>query len=110
MKYAKEMEFDEILKRGNIVKQKHVKKMIKIYSCATLVLSFALIGLFGIFVRSGAVSNDTTYGSFILPVETGGYILLFILAFGLGVIVTLFLKKHRDKEYEDEDKIVDNDN
>ena len=102
MKYAKDMEFDEILKRGSIIKQKHYRKMMKIYSTATLVLSFALIGLFGIFMRSGAVGNDSAYGSFILPVETGGYVLLFILSFALGVVVTLFLKKHQDKDFEDE--------
>ena len=102
MKYEREMEFDEILKRGNTVRQKHDRKMIKIYSTATLVLSFVLIGMFGIFVRSGAVSYNTAYGSFILPVETGGYVIVFILAFALGVIVTLFLKRHRDKKYEEE--------
>ena len=49
---------------------------------------------------TGSVEQYTVYtmGATILGPETGGYVIVALLAFALGIIVTLLIQKHRQIE------------
>ena len=50
--------------------------------CALLALGFAA-------ASQGAALAEADYGAFLLPSQVGGYVLAGVLAFALGVLVTL---------------------
>ena len=41
--------------------------------------------------------NGSVYGSFLLSAEAGGYVLAAVIAFALGVVITLLCLKQRQK-------------
>ena len=97
MKYTTESALKEIERRAGIIRRNHERKVMNILTTAagiTLIALFAVIGEF-----SGAVISrtPTEYGAFILSVETGGYVLTALLGFVLGVLVTLIVKKIKNK-------------
>ena len=56
--------------------------------CALLALGFAA-------ASQGAALAEEDYGAFLLPGYVGGYVLAGVLAFALGVLVTLACLRHR---------------
>lgn len=97
MKYTTESALKEIERRAGIIRRNHERKVMNILTAAagiTLIALFAVIGEF-----SGAVISrtPTEYGAFILSVETGGYVLTALLGFVLGVLVTLIIKRLKNK-------------
>ena len=56
--------------------------------CALLALGYAL-------ASSGAALAEADYGAFLLPGNAGGYVLAGVLAFVLGVLVTLACLRRR---------------
>ena len=74
----------------------------QILSSATFALAFALVGTFGFFAGTDVTGTESTqYGSTLLPVEAGGYVLIAVIAFLMGVIITAIAvhvrKKKRDE-------------
>ena len=49
-------------------------------------------------------ARDSVYGSFLLSPEAGGYVLAAVIAFALGVAVTLFCLKRKKLSSEDKKK------
>ena len=102
MKYTKEKALKEIQRRGIIVKKRHDRRVTQILSSATFALAFALVGTFGFFAGTDVTGTESTqYGSTLLPVEAGGYVLIAVIAFLMGVIITAIAvhvrKKKRDE-------------
>jgi hypothetical protein len=93
MKYTKESALKEIKRRANEIRQKRDRR---ITSILTATASITLITLFAVIrVFSGAEVSETqnAYGSFILSVDTCGYVLTAILGFILGILVTVITKR-----------------
>ena len=97
MKYTKDEAFEEVMKRGRILKLKHERKVTTLMTMAASTVMMALVLVIGHFGGVGAgMEGRSAYGSFLLPTQAGGYILVALVAFLLGVAVTLGIKKYRD--------------
>jgi len=82
---------DRIIQRREILKT-------RILSCMTVMLTIAFVSVMSIISRGfGVKSQQSVYGSFLISEETVGYILVAIIAFTLGVTVTLLTQKYRKR-------------
>ena len=95
MKYTEGEAFLEITKRGAQIRRKKEQNRVKLLSSATFMLVFVLIGVLGAVGGFGMVGKQTTYGSLMLSAESGGYILVAVLAFAVGVLLTIAIQKYR---------------
>ncbi len=103
MEYTSDLELGEIMKRRDRILKKREKKRTLLLSCCVSVLLVLLV--VGIVRLPGAGSagsgvNQTVLGSFLLSSSAGGYILTAVIAFVLGVAVTLVcfrIRKRRNR-------------
>ena len=95
MKYTKDEAFEEVLKRGRALKLKHERKVAAVMTAAASVVMMALVLVIGSLGGVGSGMEGTAYGSFLLPTQAGGYVLVAMVAFLVGVAVTLGIKNHR---------------
>lgn len=92
----------EILRRGDRITERRNRRAFRIYASATGVLlaaSVALITLLPGWTKTEA--ERSFFGAFLLPSEAGGYVLAGVLAFALGVAVTIFclyLRKRSERK------------
>ncbi|MCR5279767.1 MAG: hypothetical protein K6E19_10050 [Lachnospiraceae bacterium] len=92
MKYTTDEALNEVLKRGQEMKSQHERKLISTMATIAGVLTFALIGTLGYLVRVPVDGSGKQYGSFILSSEAGGYVLVAVLAFVLGIAFTILVR------------------
>ena len=104
MKYKTDDALNEIKLRGQRIKEKHDRRVNHILTVTGAVIAIALICLLGVFTQTSTGTTETVYGSFLLPVEAGGYILTAILAFTLGVIVTVLVRNYKKNKSESDTK------
>lgn len=94
MKYTKDEEFEEVMKRSRVFKKKHAKKVASILSGTACVLMVVLVVVIS---RFGGVGTDLTgesaYGSFMLPTQAGGYVLAAVISFIAGIFVAVVIQK-----------------
>ena len=90
MKYQTDEALREILRRGEQITVRRERRTIRALAGATGALFMALVLAIG-FGSHRASSNRlrSVYGSFLLSPEAGGYVLAAVIAFALGVTVTL---------------------
>lgn len=96
MKYTSEEALDAILKRKDALVLRRSRRSQRLLSGASALLAAAL--LFVIVAVSGRANSSltgTVYGSFLLSAEAGGYVLATVIAFALGVAVTLACLKRK---------------
>ena len=99
MKYTPDEAFEEIKRRGRKIRLDHEKKMTKTMWAVSSVLAIVLIGTMGMYVKNSvALTGTTAYGSFLLPAESGGYVLIAVIAFLAGVFLTLILRNYTEKK------------
>lgn len=98
MKYTPDEAFEEVKRRGKKLALDHEKKMAKIMWAVSSVLMIALVGVMGLYVRTTDGLVTSAYGSFLLPVESGGYVLTAVIAFLVGVFITLILRNYTEKK------------
>ena len=99
MKYSQQEQIEEILARGDALRKKRERRITGVLTAsATALMVLLVIGI-------GAVGNMTpagtasSYGSFLLDAKAGGYVLVAVLAFALGVVITgLFLIRRRQAQ------------
>lgn len=107
MKYTTEEALEEIRKRKEKITEKRNRRMMAGMTAAAAVLTAALVALIGLFSGEGMTYSDSVYGSFLLSREAGGYVLAAVIAFVLGVVVTLLCLKwkklRREKENSEGD-------
>ena len=99
MKYMSEKAMEEIMRRSDQVKKRRNKRVCQVMAGA----SFALAALLILVLSRLPVQADggvvgTVYGSFLLSAEAGGYVLATVLAFTLGVTVTILCVKLREQK------------
>ncbi len=97
MKYTTDEAFKEITKRGAEIKRKRDQKIRGVLSAASLLCVIALVMSASYFSASQVSGEQTVYGSFVLSAETGGYVLVAVLGFVLGVIVTCVIRHFKTK-------------
>ncbi|MCR5684957.1 MAG: hypothetical protein K6G81_05975 [Lachnospiraceae bacterium] len=100
MKYTNEETVNEVLKRSSKVRKEREKRAERVLAGAGTALLAALIAVIAFLPRAGegAQAVGTVYGSFLLGREAGGYVLAAVIAFVLGIVVTLLLIKRRNHE------------
>lgn len=101
MKYTKDEALEEILKRGRKIREKRNKQITGVLSTTTVILTFILFLSISIFTGNVVTGTHSAYGSFLLPTEVLGYVLVAVIAFVMGVIITVIVRKNNkenDKE------------
>lgn len=97
MKYTTDEALSEIMQRKRSIIVQRKKRTNRILSCAAGVLTIALAVVI-LKVTTDSPSSGTpgtVYGSFMLGLESGGYVLTALLAFILGIIVTLLCLRYK---------------
>ena len=96
MKYSTEEALKEILKRSRQIEHRREKRSIRLYSFVSLLalgaLTLLISGMTGGTIPAG---GQEVMGSFLLPAEAGGYVLTAVIAFTIGVILTMKTQKIR---------------
>lgn len=101
MKYTKDEALEEIIKRGRKIRDKRNKRITCALSTATVIATFILFLSISIFTGNVVTGTHSAYGSFLLPTEVLGYVLVAVIAFVMGVIITVIVRKNNkenDKE------------
>ena len=99
MKYTPDEAFEEVKRRGRKLAHNHEKKMAKLMWAVSSALAIVFVGIMGLYVRTtGGLVTEKAYGSFLLPVESGGYVLIAVVAFLAGVFITLILRNYTEKK------------
>ena len=104
MKYTKDEALEEILKRGRKIREKRNKQITGVLSTTTVILTFILFLSISIFTGNVVTGTHSAYGSFLLPTEVLGYVIVAVIAFVTGVIITVIVRKN-NKENNSKKKI-----
>lgn len=97
----RETRLDEIFRRAEAVRRRQEANRARLLGGATAALALALIVMIGGFAGHGAEVHGTALGAFLLGPEAGGYVLVALIAFALGIVLALLAQKHRQtKEHE----------
>lgn len=96
---------DEIIRRSKVYKAKQIQRTIKAleWSCAALLLSFVTI-ISRVAIVKGVSGTSSYYGTLLLGKEAGAYILVGIICFLIGVIVTLIAIKKRESDIDNHEE------
>ena len=98
MTYTKDEAFDEVVRRGRQLKIKKAKRTAAALSVMASGLTVALVVAIEWFGGAGtSVYGKSAYGSFLLPVESGGYVLAAVIAFAAGVLVTVEIQRSKTR-------------
>ena len=85
------------MRRGRILRRQNRKRAVGLLSASASFVAAALIIAIGWFGGAAAgAGSGSAYGAFLLPVEAGGYILAAVIAFAVGVGVTVWILKYRN--------------
>lgn len=107
MKYTTQEAMQEIMRRSEIVAFRRNRKVCQRLSAAAAVLFAALVLVIVVFPgEAGTGASGSVYGSFLLSKAAGGYVLAAVIAFALGIVVTLFCfsKKTKPADKKDSEK------
>jgi len=100
----REARLDEIFRRAEAVRRKQGKNRTRLLGGATMALALVLTLLIGGFAGRGAEVHSTALGAFLLGPEAGGYVIVALLAFMLGIVAALLAQKHRRMKQRKEKK------
>ncbi|MBE5870688.1 MAG: hypothetical protein E7294_05465 [Lachnospiraceae bacterium] len=96
-----EERIERIHERAKERRQEKRRRLLQIERTAAVALSVVLVFMIGFFGShsaggaAGVVVNAGYAGASMLTSAVGGYVLIAIIAFLLGVIVTALIKQHR---------------
>ena len=91
----REAKLDEIFRRAEAVRRRQGENRARLLGGATMALAFALITMIGGFAGRGTEIHSTALGAFLLGPEAGGYVLVALIAFALGIAAALLAQRHR---------------
>ena len=98
MKYTTEEALAEIMRRSDQIMIRRDRRACRRLSGAAGALLTALVLVIALLPETAATAyNGSVYGSFLLSAEAGGYVLAAVIAFALGVVITLLCLKQRQK-------------
>ena len=105
MKYTTEEAVAEIMRRSDQIIIRRDRRACRRLSGAAGALLTALVLVSALLPETAAPAyNGSVYGSFLLSAEAGGYVLAAVIAFALGVAVTLLCLKRKKLSSEDKKK------
>ena len=104
MKYTTEEALAEIMRRSEQVSIRRNRRACRVLSVAAGALTLLLVLVIGLFPGGGTGSGRSLYGAFLLSREAGGYVLAAVIAFSLGVVVTLLCLNRRKQETHEHNK------
>ena len=100
MKYTTEEALTEIMRRKNQIVLRRSRRSCQVLSgVSAMLMAFLLLVICMMPGSPGSAFTGTVYGSFLLSAEAGGYVLAAVLAFILGVVITLLIQ-NRKKQTE----------
>lgn len=110
MNYSDEEALREVLKRSHEVKEKRRKRTNRYLAVTSLCLITLIIITVAVLPVSTMDINysGTVYGSFLLSREAGGYVLVGLISFVLGIVVTLLCINMTKDKHDDNDKYANN--
>ena len=94
---------DEVFRRAEGIQRRHTRRQAQLLGIAAFGLLFALFVMIGN-LAGGASVHPTAMGAFLLGPEAGGYVIVALLAFALGVVVALAAAKRKQAKRSGEDK------
>ena len=97
--FDSEKEFSEILRRGEALRRKKERHAVQILATASAALLILLVLGIHTFSHKGSQNEiQSVFGAFLLPAEAGGYVLAAVLAFFIGVAVTVACIRYRTRK------------
>ena len=100
MKYDIDQEFKEILGRSRQIRKKREETRLKILSGVTAVMVVVLAAMIARLTNGEQMEAEAQYGSYMLSSEAGGYVLVAVAAFVLGIVVTFLCLRYTKKKKE----------
>ena len=110
MKYTTEAALHEVLRRKEQITFRRCRNTLRALSGIVGILFVLLVGMIA-FSPDGVLfaPEGTVYGSFLLSAEAGGYVAAAVIAFALGVCVTLLcLRRHKTADQKTISKVKEN--
>ena len=100
MKYTTENALNEIKRRARRIKREHNRKVTRLLASSASLCLIALFAVISAFSDSQVFGAQSEYGAFILPAETGGYVLVAVIGFTLGILITLLINRLKRKNFQ----------
>ena len=99
MKYTPDEALSQILRRSERVALRRKRRSCqRLGGICSALLAVLVLGITVMPEKDAVTSADSVYGSFLLSREAGGYVLIALIAFVLGVTVTLLCLRYRKKQ------------
>lgn len=99
MKYTTDEALSEIMLRSEQVKAKKERRKAQIRTGVIGILSLVLLIGGGMLSDKVAMTSEgSVYGSFLLSQQNGGYVLVALVAFVIGIVVTLLCLRNKRKQ------------
>ncbi len=96
MKYTTEEAISEIMRRSRRVSIRRDRRACRKLSGAAGALFAVLVLVIALLPGKVAIEySSSVYGSFLLSQEAGGYVLAAVIAFVLGVVITLLCLRYK---------------
>lgn len=97
MKYTQQEQMEKIMARGAELRKKKENRVTGILAASATALTVLLVICIGAVGKMGSASPGAAYGSFLLNEKAGGYVLVAVIAFVLGAILTglILLRRRR---------------
>ena len=101
MKYSNEEAVSEIMKRSRkLIRQRQRRIQNALAGSFLILLTVLVTSIAGVSSASVSGTQETVYGSFLLSQQAGGYVLVAILAFIGGMVLTawlMYFKNHHNQ-------------
>lgn len=88
----------EVTSRSEKIRKKTEQKIIRIMSFTSCVLGLSLVCVISVLSQyGGAEGTPSVYGSTLIAETAGGYVIVAVISFLLGVLVTYITQRYRRK-------------
>lgn len=95
MKYTAEEELVEIMRRSKKVILHRERRKVRLMAGLTGVIALAAVVALILLPGGTATTKESVYGAFLLADETGGYVLVALISFILGIAVAFLCIKYK---------------
>ncbi len=97
MKYTSDEAMERILRRGREIRSERDRRTTRILGGVSAALFTALIAVLVMMPgKSHAEAGSSVFGAFLLPSEAGGYVIAAVIAFALGIVITILAIRYRN--------------
>lgn len=105
MKYTPDEALAEIMHRSERIALQRIRRSCqRLTGICSALLAVLVLGITVMPEKLAVTSAGSVYGSFLLSREAGGYVLIALIAFVLGVAVTLLCLHYRKKQDDTRDE------